>query len=241
MRDIDRSGHTKNTLLLRGMAGLLTAGLLTAGLLTTVLLLNGCDSGNGTSSDGSNQLDSGQTADVSTQLDGQSDRDQGSQGPDAASQTDGGGPSTCPLPQVYCEMAIPQCPAGQVPEADPCPGGHCDGRCWTGTCVPCGTECQSDSDCLLVGRHGCCGPAGDCAKGCFWAAPASTLTSDPCTFQAVCPIPSPPPEGCPTDCVPNPSLEQCKACPHCGPGLARCEGGLCVSAWPSCEPDCMCD
>jgi hypothetical protein len=147
-------------------------------------------------------------------------------------------PKQCPVAQVYCKMMQPDCPEGTTPEPDPCPGGHCPARCWTGKCVPCGTECQSDSDCELVGRHGCCGPAGDCAKGCFWAEPKTVRAADNCYFAATCPIPSTPPAGCPTQCTPDP---KCKACPHCGPNAARCEGGLCVSAWTACEPNCMCD
>lgn len=136
-----------------------------------------------------------------------------------------------------CNTIGPECPAGHYPEADPCNGGYCPERCWTGSCAPCGNECLSDDDCALVGRHGCCGPAGDCAGGCFWAAPKTVLAEDACSFEAVCPIPDPPP-GCPTECTDDP---KCLACPHCGPSLARCEGGVCVSAWPGCEPSCFCD
>ncbi len=145
--------------------------------------------------------------------------------------------AACPPPRVFCAAAAPQCPTGTYPEAEPCPGGSCTGRCWTGLCAPCGSECETDADCALVGRHGCCGPAGDCNLGCFWAAPASVLASDPCAFPASCPVPEPP-TGCPTSCTEDP---RCLACPHCAPQAARCEGGLCESAWPACEPGCGCD
>jgi hypothetical protein len=148
--------------------------------------------------------------------------------PDAA-------PAACPGPKVFCDRPPPACPAGSAPVAEPCPNGHCPGRCYTGACAPCASECQRDSDCRLVGRHGCCGPAGDCAMGCFWAAPAAVL-SDPCYFAAGCPVPRPP-AGCPMACTMDP---RCVACPHCSPHAARCEGGRCVSAWTRCEPNCFC-
>jgi hypothetical protein len=144
----------------------------------------------------------------------------------------------CPRPTVFCDVAPPQCAPGEVPEAQPCPMGHCPGRCWTGRCVACGTLCTGDDDCELVGRHGCCGDAGDCAEGCFWAEARSVAAADPCYFAAVCPIPEAAPAGCPTECTPD---ARCRACPHCGPSAARCEAGHCVSAWTRCEPDCLCD
>jgi hypothetical protein len=154
---------------------------------------------------------------------------------------DAGGPdgavASCPVPVVFCNEIPPSCPPGSYPEADPCPHGWCANRCWTGSCATCGTECAGDADCALVGRHGCCGMAGDCFDGCFWAMPVSVLAEDSCYFEADCPVPTSPP-SCPADCVDDP---RCLACPHCGPSLARCEGGACVSAWPSCEPTCMCD
>lgn len=145
------------------------------------------------------------------------------------------GTGDCPAPPVQCNMPSPACPAGTFAAADPCPNGYCPKRCWTGECLPCAGECKVDSDCALVGKHGCCGAAGDCAKGCFWAASASQL-SEPCYFAGVCPVPPAPP-GCALDCQDDPA---CFACPHCGPNLARCEGGSCVSAWTSCEPSCAC-
>jgi hypothetical protein len=147
-------------------------------------------------------------------------------------------PPPCPRAPVLCDAAPPECDPGEVPEAEPCPLGHCPGRCWTGRCVTCGTHCQSDDECQLVGRHGCCGDAGDCAEGCFWAEPRSVLAADTCYFEALCPIPETVAPGCPTACTPDP---RCRACPHCGPHSARCEAGWCVSAWTRCEPDCLCD
>jgi hypothetical protein len=73
-------------------------------------------------------------------------------------------PLCSPAP-VLCDAAPPECEPGEIPEAEPCPMGHCPDRCWTGRCVTCGTHCQSDDECQLVGRHGCCGDAGDCAEG----------------------------------------------------------------------------
>ncbi len=145
------------------------------------------------------------------------------------------GAAACPRPVVQCEAVGPMCPPGEYPEADPCPGGYCPARCWTGACLPCGTECVADDDCALVGRHGCCGPAGDCGGGCFWAVPATAL-AEACYFPAGCPIPGPP-AGCATACTTDPL---CEACPHCGPTSTRCEGGTCESVW-SCEPNCLCD
>lgn len=156
-----------------------------------------------------------------------------------ASAPDAELPATCPAPtkNVSCKMATPECAPGHYPEVDPCLGGHCPTRCWTGKCLPCGSECEDDSDCTLVGRHGCCGMAGDCAQGCFWAAPKDVLSSDPCSFVAECPVPDPP-AGCPTECTDD---ARCLACPHCAPDYARCEGGICISAWTHCEPFCACD
>lgn len=144
---------------------------------------------------------------------------------------------SCPAPVVFCNELPPSCPQGSFPEADPCPMGSCANRCWTGNCMVCEIDCVRDTDCALVGRHGCCGNAGDCARGCSWAMPAGVLAGDPCYFETQCPVPTPP-QGCPIDCTDDP---RCLACPHCGPSLARCEGGACVSAWPGCEPTCMCD
>lgn len=146
--------------------------------------------------------------------------------------------ASCAPATVSCKSARPVCPPGEVAEADPCEYGNCPDRCWTGRCVPCASECLGDADCALVGRHGCCGDAGDCENGCFFAEPRRRLEADACYFDATCPIPSQVPEGCPTACEDSP---RCKDCPHCGPELARCEAGICVSAWPSCEPNCVCD
>jgi hypothetical protein len=139
---------------------------------------------------------------------------------------------------VSCTTPPPICDSEMVPEAEPCAHGDCPDRCWTGRCVPCSSECHSDTDCVLVGRHGCCGDAGDCDNGCFWAAPQRRLEGDPCFFEASCPIPSEVPDGCPIECGDD---ALCNDCPHCAPELARCEAGVCVSAWPSCEPGCVCD
>jgi len=146
--------------------------------------------------------------------------------------------AACHPAPVACDAPPPICGPDTVPEVDPCPHGQCPGRCWTGRCVPCASECVSDDDCALVGRHGCCGDAGDCENGCFWAEPSGRLASDPCYFEAVCPIPTEVPEGCPQKCQESP---HCGECPHCGPEVARCEAGVCRSAWPSCEPGCVCD
>src|SRR5262249_40725956 len=99
----------------------------------------------------------------------------------------------------------------------------------------CGTQCARNEDCVLVGRHGCCGPALDCDRGCFFAVPVSAM-QDSCYFPAVCPVPPAPP-GCAMSCMPDPL---CLDCPPSPPQATRCEGGFCVSAWTGCEPICVC-
>jgi hypothetical protein len=146
--------------------------------------------------------------------------------------------AACTPAPVACDTPPPICEPDTVPEVEACLHGQCPGRCWTGRCVPCASECVSDDDCVLVGRHGCCGDAGDCENGCFWAASRARSASDPCYFEAVCPIPTEVPEGCPDKCEKS---SHCGDCPHCKPEIARCEAGACTSAWPSCEPNCVCD
>lgn len=150
---------------------------------------------------------------------------------------DGTVASKCGVPPVVCKMKEPACPANHVAEVDPCPNGYCPNRCYTGKCVPCASECDTDADCALVGFHGCCGNNGDCDKGCFWAAPKMVFSVSKCYFEAKCPVPDPKSGACSNDCKPH---SECLACPHCKPDYARCEAGKCVSAWKGCEPNCMC-
>ena len=141
----------------------------------------------------------------------------------------------CPSPRVFCDAPPPDCSAGTFPEAEPCGGGNCPRRCWTGRCLPCITECDRDADCVLVGRFGCC-PVGG-GDLCRWGTPRSYIEKDPCAFEGGEPMPNDPPKGCPAECLGDPV---CGECAHCSPDSVRCEGGQCVGVFSYCEPSCAC-
>jgi len=168
--------------------------------------------------------------DADSDTDGDSDADADS---DADTDTDTDtGEAGCPAPRVWCDGPPPDCGPDEFPEVDPagCPNGWCAGRCYTGACAPCATECDADSDCALVTRHGCCCGIGDDV----WARPQGGFAE--CEYEAG--TRPAPPDGCPKTCEES---EACLTCYHCSPDSARCEGGRCVEAWTLCEPECGCD
>lgn len=146
-------------------------------------------------------------------------------------------PSAASCPDLFSGRAAgprPSCPPGTFPEVtDSCQCLGCHGCCpmHTGACLPCAGECSSDADCVRASRFGCCSGFGSCS----WAVPRGALRGDACLYDATSPPPVIPP-GCPRDCIPgSPTTSMCKACWHCPPSGAACQGGRCIVVWGGCE------